>query len=231
MSSNGHLPTRDDLEAAGIRIIVNVPLERTVPSLTFAYWWGIAQRGWSLMDLGYGRTDANRNRAAHTLLSSDFTHLMMLDLDQLHPPDIVERHARWVIDDPDKKVIAGLHFRRGEPFDPCAFVFAPGGSLHPLADWPQGLIEVHAMGHGSLLVHRSVFEQIAPPWWGYDYGRADEIIYPTEDMYFCYLCRQAGIRMWVDTTTTSPHLTETVVDESIWRVWLNDHPELIQQEA
>jgi hypothetical protein len=98
-------------------------------------------------------------------------------------------------------------------------------------DWPQGLIQVAALAHGTLLVHRSVFEQLPPPWWGYDYGRAEENLYPSEDMYFCYLCRQAGIPLWVDTTLTSPHLTDIVITEQHWRAWLDAHPDLIRQEA
>jgi hypothetical protein len=227
-TTNGALPTRRDLEAEGVRVVVGVPLERTVPSQVFASFWAIAQRGWPLIDSGYGRTDVNRNTFAQTLLDSDGTHLLMLDLDHLHAPDVVERHARWALDRPDCQVIGGMHYRRGEPFDPCAFAYGADGSLYPLADWPRGgLIEVHALGHGSLLVHRSVFEQLAPPWWGYDYGRASEGVYPTEDMYFCYLCREAGIRLWVDTSISSPHLMTTVVTEEVSRAWRESHPERI----
>jgi hypothetical protein len=236
MPSNGHLPpvpTRAELEAAGIRIVVGVPLERTVPDVAFLALWKVAQRGWPLFEIGYGRVDVNRNKMARKLLDSDYTHLMMLDLDQIHAPDIVERQARWVLDDPQRQVISGLHFRRGEPFDPLMFLYGPDGQARSMLEWPQGLIEVHAVGHGSLLVQRSVFEQLAPPWWGYDYGQAAEGVYPTEDMYFCWLCREAGIALWCDTTTSSPHLINNVVTEEVFRSWIKAHPDkiLIEKEA
>jgi hypothetical protein len=227
--SNGSLPTRADLETAGIRIAVGVPLERTLPSLVFHSFWAIARRGWPLLEGGYGRIDVNRNRFARQLLNSDYTHLLMLDLDHLHPPDVVERLGRWMLEDPDRLVVSGLYFRRGEPFDPLAFVFGPEGGLHPLVEWPHGCIEVHAFGNGMLLVHRSVFERLEPPWWAYDYGRAHDDVYPTEDMYFCYLCREAGIKLWVDTTTTSSHIIENLVAEATWRAWLADHPEKVME--
>jgi hypothetical protein len=227
VTSNGALPSRADLEAEGIRIVLGIPMERTVSHEAFLYFWDVAQRGWPLFPIGYGRTDLNRNKLATKLLESDYTHLMMLDLDHLHPPDVIERHARWALERPECLVIGGLHFRRGEPFDPLAFVYGADGEMRSLAAWPRGLIEVHALGHGTLLVHRSVFEQLDPPWWGYDYGRAAEGVYPTEDMYFCYLCREAGIRLWVDTTISSPHIITNVVTEDVYRSWLQSHPEKV----
>lgn len=220
------IPSKSELELVGIRVAVAVPMERTVPSAVFPSFWAIAARGWPILPASYGRTDVQRNRFAQTLLDSDFTHVLMLDLDHIHPPDIVERHAARVLDDPDKQVIAGMHFRRGEPFEPCMFVYSPQGTLHAITDWPQGrCIEVHALGHGSLLVHRSVFETLPKPWWAYDYGQAERDAFPSEDMYFCYLCREHGIRLWVDTAISSPHLINNVVTEDVFRQWMADHPE------
>lgn len=231
MRENGHglpaIPTRAELEAAGLRIVVGVPMERTVPQEAFHSFWAIAQKGWPLMELRYQRTDVARNLMAKALLNSDFTHLMMLDLDHLHPPDVVERHARWALADPERLVVAGLHFRRGEPFDPLAFVFGADGGLHPIAEWQPGLFQAHAVGHGSLLVHRSVFERTPAPWWAYDYAQADDWRFPSEDMYFCYQCRAAGIALWCDTTTSSPHLIQQAVTEDTFRDWMARHPDKI----
>jgi hypothetical protein len=184
----------------------------------------VALRGWPLLESGYGRTDVNRNRIAQQLLNSDYTHVLMLDTDQLHPPDVVERHARWVLSDPARLVIGGMHFRRGAPFDPLVFIMGDDGLFHSPVEWPQGLIECHALGHGTLLVAREVFERLQKPYWGYDYAQVDDDKYPSEDMYFCHMCRAAGIRMWVDTTITSPHLYTTVIDEEVFRKYLADHP-------
>ncbi len=218
------VPSRAELEAAGIRIAVGIPMERTVLDAAFLYFWAIAQRGWPLLERLYGRTDVQRNQFARALLETDFTHLMMLDLDHIHPPDVIERHARWVLDDPRREVVGGLHFRRGEPFEPCAFVFGPDGELHAPADWEAGLYKVHAIGHGTLLVARRVFEVLPQPWWAYNYAYAEEGKFPSEDMWFCYQLREHGLPMWCDTTITSPHLVTNTVDEDTWRAWLVDHP-------
>lgn len=220
------IPTRAQIEAAGIRVLLAIPLERTLNFAAFNTFAKILQKGWSFTDMQYGRTDAARNLAARTLLENPgFTHLMMLDDDHLHMPDIVERHVRWVMDDPEKLVIGGLHFRRGAPFEPCVFVRTEDGSLAAPAEWEAGIAPADVLGHGSLLVSRKVFEQLTPPFWRYTYvdGTYD---FQSEDMYFSAICGDAGIQLWCDTTATSQHLINGVVDEAVFRAYLADHPEI-----
>lgn len=231
MTPNGTIPpipTRADLEAAGIKIAVGIPFGHSVSSSVVMHLWEIARRGWPLLEGGFGRTDVNRNRLADALMKSDYTHVMMLDMDQLHLPDVVERHARWLLADPSRLVIGGLHFRRGVPFDPLVFILGMDGEFHSPLEWPAGLVECHALGHGTLLVHRSVFERLGKPYWGYDYGQAEHDRYPSEDMYFCHQCRAAGIRLWADMTITSPHIFETVIDEAVFRQFIRDHADQMQ---
>ena len=167
----------------------------------------IAATGVSLIRVPYGRTDIVRNRMAMGLLDSDYTHLLMLDADHEHPVDIVQRLARWVLLDDTVQVVGGLNFKRSSPHEPCAFIFGADGSIYQPAEWERGLIEVDALGTGSILIAREVFEAIQPPWF---YNIYDEVwmdSWPGEDIGFSRNCKAAGIRLWVDTTTTSPHIT------------------------
>lgn len=223
------IPTREELEKAGIKIALAIPLERYVPDSAFLHFYAIAMKGWPLFARPYGRTDFNRNEFARTLLDSDYTHLMMLDLDHLHSPTVIEQHARWLLDDPDKLVIGGIHFRRGEPFDPCIFLKSEDGKLYAPVDWSEGLIKVDAIGHGTILISRKVFEQIQPPWWCYTYNNVGSWIFPSEDLYFCHLLNHHHIDIWCDTTITSPHLIQSSVDENAFRLYLQEHPELIAE--
>ena len=221
------VPTKEKLEEAGIKIAVALPLERTMQDAAFLHFWAIAMHGWSLFARTYGRTDLNRNEFAKTLLESEYTHVMMLDTDHLHNPNIVEQHAKWLLQDVDKyQVIGGIHFRRGEPFDPCAFLKNKDGKLYAPVEWPKGIMKVDAIGHGSILISRKVFEAIKPPWWAYTYDTASWK-FPSEDLYFSHLCNVAGIDLWCDTTITSPHIIQSSVDENAFRLFLQDHPELI----
>jgi hypothetical protein len=218
-----------DLAAAGIRVVVAIPMERHVSDHAFLAFWEIARKGWPIMHRLYGRTDVHRNIFADQLLQSDFTHLIMLDSDHIHPVDVVEKLVRWVWQDPSRLVIGGLHFRRGEPFEPCAFIYGSDGQLYAPAEWQDGLIQVDALGHGTLLVSRKVFEAIPPPWWAYDYSQVVERrVFPSEDLWFCRLCREHGITMWCDTTLTSPHLINNIVDADTFQRWIADHPDMVK---
>ena len=207
------IPGRLEIEAAGIRLIVGVPLGRGVDSTCFIGLWNVARHGYNIAPLIYGRTDANRNRMGAAMLESDYTHILMLDADHHHMPDIPGRLARWIIEDPDRLIVAGLNFRRGSPFEALAFEKnETGDKLVHITEWGDDLFEVEATGHGSTIISREVFERIPPPWWAYPYNHAAKGVYPSEDMYFCMQARMDDIAIYVDPTAISPHLTQYWVD-------------------
>lgn len=208
-----------------MKILVGIPLERNLTDMAFLAFWQIARRGYQIVDEGYGRVDCHRNSFARAVLDSDCTHLCMLDSDHVHPPNIVERLARWAAADEERfKVVAGLNFRRGEPFEPLAFVRNGNGQYHPIAEWPAGLFKVDVAAPCAMLIHRSVFETIPEPWWAYEYKNGKS---PSEDMYFCERCAEYGIEVWVDGDTTSPHLFNNVVTGDTFKSWLAAHQETI----
>lgn len=211
------------------RILLGVPIERAMSHAgsVFHNFWGIAQQGAPIIKIGYGRTDVIRNKMAMQLLQSDYTHLLMLDLDHIHPIDIIQRLARWVIMDPSKQVVGGLNFRRGEPYEPCCFLKGANGKYYAPAQWERGLVKVNIIGTGSILIAREVFETIPPPWFYNIYEEATLDAWPGEDIGFSRECTKAGIDLWIDTMTTSPHMIDAYVDESSFRQYMADHPERV----
>jgi hypothetical protein len=231
MSDNGHvpaIPSRKELERRGVKIVVGIPMERTFNNSAFFHFWHIARRGYPITPFVYGRTDLNRNKMAWWLANDgkEYTHIVMLDADHLHPEDIVERLARWVLQDRSRLVVGGINFRRTQPFDPCIFRWNAEGKMQAIEQWEPGLVEVDAIGHGCILISRKVFEKLEPPWWAYGYNWADQNAYPSEDMYFCQVLRAAEIKMWADTTTSSPHLTDMVVHEGTFRNYIAQYPQM-----
>lgn len=207
------------------RPIIGVPLERAISHADKVFWpfISIAQQGWPFMQVPYGRTDLVRNKMAQHLLASHFTHVVMLDVDHVHPENIVQRLMANFIKFPDLKVVSGLNFRRCEPYDPCMFVRGDDGKFYPVAEWEKGgLIKVDALGTGSIAIAREVFEMIEPPWFYNDYRLAMDDVWPGEDMGFSVNCHKAGIDLFVDTTITSPHLIDAVVDEGAFRMYMQD---------
>lgn len=223
------MTTKKQLEKRGIKIVVGVPMERTIAAAPFYHFWNIARHGWEIVPLVYGRTDANRNKMAYWLThETDYTHIVMLDADHIHPDDIVQRLARWVVEDKTRLVIGGLNFRRTAPYDPCIFRFGDDGRLYPPIEWSQGLIPVDAMGTGCVIIARQVFEQMEPPWFAYGYNWANVNKYPSEDMFFSQQCRVHDIKMYCDTTTTSPHQGEMWIDEGAFRAFVRANPEHVE---
>ena len=225
------------------RIVIGIPSERVRTTSAVLAFNAIIAQGWAQFPIGYMRTDIARTRLALRLLESDFTHLLMLDSDHVHPVDIVDRLVRWVRMDQTKLVVGGLNYRRGAPFDPCAYFLNDEGHLMPMLEWTQALVAVDVLGSGSILISREVFETFGKddfPWFGYNYDKAREgaqnapdwktlregCSWPGTDLWFSALCRRHEITQWVDTTTTSPHLIETVVTEESWRAWQDEHPDM-----
>lgn len=209
------------------RILIFIPQERSCPGGSFYDFLAIASQGHPILELGYSRTMVVRNKAATHFLQTRATHLLMLDIDHKHPRDIVQRLVRWVIQDPTKLVVGGMNFRRGAPYEPCAFIYDESGNAFAPAEWPRGLIKVDILGTGSILIAREVFETIQPPWFYDLYDSVWQDIWPGEDAGFARECHKHGIDQWMDTTTTSPHLIDGVVDESVFRAYLDDHPEKV----
>ena len=172
----------------------------------------IAQRGLHKMwvKVPQHRTDVVRNKGAELFLESDCSHLLMLDLDHRHPADIVRLLGRHAQHRPHIKIVAGLAYRRAEPYEPMAFWKADekSGEMLSMVDPPENaIVEVEYVATCSMLIAREVFETVPWPWFHYDYNvetRASR----SEDMLFCERARAAGFGIWVDTTFSSPHLTE-----------------------
>ena len=209
------------------RILLVVLKERAISYAdeVFDNLWQIASAGVQPLFINYSRTDLARNKVVQNLLASNFTHVLMLDIDHKHPVDIVQRLARWFLldrlADNDKKmgvqVVGGLNFRRSSPHDPCCHLMGVDGQIYAPAQWDQGLMQVDAIGTGSIMIAREVFETIQPPWFFNTYDRAWADVWPGEDMGFSRKCREYGIKMHVDTTTTSPHIIPREIGEQDFR--------------
>lgn len=211
------------------RIIVAVPCERNLYTEAAHSLMAIVHQGFPFMAHGYARVDRTRNDFAIQLLKSDFTHVLMLDSDHIHPSDIVQQLGRHVARNPDLWVIGGLNFRRGEPYDPCAYYYDENHRLCPIYDYPpNALLRVEVLGSGSILIAREVFETLPFPWFGYDYSHAkalgwpdcsiedlESAQYPGTDIWFSRACVEHGIDQWVYTGVSSPHLIHTTVTQEV----------------
>lgn len=211
------------------RVLLCIPIERAISyaEKVFFQFAAIFSQGPAFAEAPYGRIDIVRNNFVVNLFTTNFTHVLMLDVDHIHPVTIIQQFARWAVLRPDARVISGLNFRRKKPFDPVMGKFNGNGNNHRTTptEWDPGLQEVDEVGGASLFVHRSVFEELEPPWF---FNIYDERVwandYPGEDIGFSQKVRAAGIKIYVDTMITSPHCTDAVVTEETFRNYMAQHP-------
>ena len=138
---------------------------------TFYAFWRIAMQGMPILQLPYDRTDIARNKMAAETLKTEYTHLLMLDIDHIHPWNIAQRLAKWVLLKPEVQVVVGLNFKRGKPYNPCCGFYNDKGEFGTPTNWEPGLMKVDMIGTGSILIAREVFEIIPPPWFTVDYSQ------------------------------------------------------------
>ena len=229
---------RDQVDAPGKRVWYAFLTERCVYDLSAGVMQRVAfqaaQRGYMRIETEYGRTDVVRMGLAlgfKAVATNPRDTLVMLDVDHDHPANIITRLVAH-----DVGVVAPLMFRRGEPYEACAFraggsPTGSGSDIHHLATFPPGLYEMAQVGTGAIAIQRWVFDELdrrgLGPWYfRYDYrlGPQGELHMPSEDMHFGELCRKAGIKHYVDLSFESPHVTLGFVDKQTHLDYWADHP-------
>jgi hypothetical protein len=216
------------------KIYWSMLMERSVPNVgalsavRLAHQAGSA--GYVYLAVPYARTDFLRCALVDRFMqlsSNPLDTLIMLDNDHDHPDNTLARLAAY----DDYPVIGALAFRRGEPYDPCAFVRLEDGKLHAMAQWePDRVYRVDVIGHAAVAIQRRVFlhleaEGFKQPYWRYAYTDGTTNM-PSEDMHFCLSCERAKVGQYVDCGLIAPHLTNGFITDQSWRAYLQDHPEM-----
>jgi hypothetical protein len=123
----------------------------------------------------------------------------MLDSDMVFEPDVVERLSRT-----NRKAVGGL----------CKIVNRDLAVIGKegedwWTDYPDGVVEVTLLSLACLLVHRQVFEDIQRaadgerwPWFR---ETVEDDTWVNEDVHFCRRARDAGHKLYIDTTVKIGH--------------------------
>jgi hypothetical protein len=187
-------------------------------------------RGYTRIELPYMRTDMARNQLCWTFLEQSREPndvLVMLDNDHTHPHFIVERLASHPS---GRGVVGALGYRREAPFNPMFYWRQNGGYIGP-QDFELGkTFECDAIATCAIAIRRWVLEQTKQegtdcPWFRYSYREAEQVHDVSEDMYFAWLCEQAGIHHYCDTSIVTPHLRGDEVGPERWQEFLRQQKE------
>ena len=158
-----------------------------------------------------------RNSLVEQAQMEGASHLMMLDTDQVYPPETLTKLMSNKVD------VCGVRVhRRWMPFDPI-FLRGDIGKYESVPDeemYSGNLIDIDATGSGCLLFDMSVFDKVRYPWFKLDIQDGELV---GEDFYFCSKARKAGIRICVDTAIEVGHLTMIEVNRWLHQICKQIH--------
>jgi len=174
------------------------------------------------------RTDANRNYILKQAIEDGTVdYILWLDVDELYPPQIVERYIKdteelgQTID-----VIGCLYFKRTYPYSPVAYTYSgerikPFKSLLASAVEDDKIYEVDGLGYGGMMVNMRVYEKLGKKRWT-NYGKNFHLPYEVEDhithdLVFCDDVRQAKMSVKLHGGVRPGHLSAIPVTIDHWK--------------
>jgi len=172
-----------------------------------------ALKGYVRIETPYMSTDKARSLIGEMFLKLSVKpddKLIMLDCDQQHPVDVVERLAATDFEG----VVGGLYWMRTKepPTDGAPKPVMFKGGAEAVTQYTPGelVTGLTAIGTGAICIPRWVFDRIEAdgchfPWFRYFYQDFNDTM-PGEDTYFCAALRSAGVPMACNTAIVSPHL-------------------------
>jgi hypothetical protein len=155
--------------------------------------------------------DANRNKIVKNFLQDeDNEYLLMIDNDVVPPKDVLQ------MVDYDEKVVSATVTIKKRKIPQPVIVRKKEDEFHRLTlneyyedVHDNGLVEVDAVGTGCVLIHRSVLEEMNPPWFQFIYNE-DGTLKLGEDFYFGEKCPEP---MFVSSDHVCKHYRKTDLTE------------------
>lgn len=163
-----------------------------------------------------GRIDDVRNDIVEQALRNGCTHLLMMDTDQTYPPDTIVK----LMNNCDKDVVGGMVCKRYPNFDPILMRGSIGKYRYVSSeeiDDSDGLIEVDATGTGCIMFKTDIFFKLEKPWFEMTTTKEGKPV--GEDICFCSKLRNAGYKIYVDTTLRVGHLSTVEITYDFYKFW------------
>lgn len=192
------------------KILVAIPTNKYIEPETFKSLWDLEiSKGYELdFQYFYGyQIDQIRNLIADWAKRYDY--LLSVDSDIVLPKDSLRKMLEADVD-----IISGLYIQR-IPGTQTVEIYedTPNGGVSNIPyrklEDASNIVEVAACGFGAVLVKSEVFRQLPYPHFVYK-SALDHKNTVSEDVYFCQKAREAGFRVWADTTIKCDHIGGTV---------------------
>jgi hypothetical protein len=150
-----------------------------------------------------------REQLAKMALQYNCEYLFMIDDDMLSPFDLVFDLLKHDVD-----IVAPLAFTRNPPYHPVVYRLKQGWDKSEKAryyanqwvlNYPRNtLVECDAVGFGAVLIKTELFKKLPEPWFMSSASAG-------EDVLFCIKAREAGYRVFCDTSQKLGHLSDSLV--------------------
>lgn len=128
----------------------------------------------------------NRNYLAVQAVKGEYDYLLMIDDDMVFPPDTLEKLLSY-----NKDIIGVDSHPKG----------SDNKTYEPLGE--DG--ECSKVGTGIILIKTEVFKNTPRPWFNFNTSELGNTI-NGEDWMFCLKAREAGFKVFVDTTLEIGHV-------------------------
>lgn len=186
--------------------IIGLAVRSYMSSWTLGYYSRLVKPEGSRLVLCEGSAvHGQRNRICRQITPKD-DWVFFLDDDMIFEPDTLMRLLSANV-----PIIGGLYLTRRPPYYSAAGWKNPDGSARFLSaeDMNSGkVLEVDWVGTGCMLIRREVFEVLEYPWFEAGRIHPDEM---SEDVWFCWKAKQAGLRVYIDTSVRLGHRVEAYV--------------------
>lgn len=177
------IPSDDHMHAAFTMSLVHLLLHTLCSG-------EIVLGGLTVQHVGSSIIPHSRYNLAKKSLAQGATHLLYIDSDMMFPAETLTRMLRH-----DKDIVGINAMSRRPPYNTTAWA-APGKPI-VTAQESTGLERAWRTGFALVLLKASVFERLAPPYFGISYvPETDE--FRGEDYYFFDGARDAGLELWID---------------------------------
>ena len=206
-----------------MKILIAVPTFETIYPDTYKSIWDLDKDGHEVLFesvRGYDVATA-RNKIASKAMELEADYVLSVDNDITLP-----KNALKLLLEDAKDVCLGYYAHRGpdnvysgrtcicrlKDADGNEYYHYPleseytAAEMKTMADAGETKIEVHGGGMGCALIKTDVFRKASYPWYDWvNYGDANKGML-SEDLYFCCLCRNYGIRIYSDVRVGCGHL-------------------------
>ncbi len=201
-----------------IRLAIGVPCSfPSVPASFFHSYALMNKPAHTYIHANNGHIDDLRNNIVERALYEGVTHLIMMDVDQVYPPETIKKLLAHNL-----PVVGCRVHRRYPPFDSLMMriekVDENTNAYISVDDWEDGeLVEVDATGGGCVMFNMDVFRALKYPWYETKLQENGNVL--GEDIHLCQKIQKAGFKIFVDSAIEVGHLTTMVVNGATNRLY------------